>query len=104
MTLVEAILAGILLRPKARGGYFTIEGACVLGAAYLGLGLPLPVTIGEYHAVLTVLAARFPELMRQQACPVCHAVKILGAVMIHLNDSHEWPREHIANWLVSLGE
>ena len=35
-------------------------------------------------------------------CPECSIDFVLGGVIPHLNDSHEWTRDHIADWLETL--
>jgi len=46
----------------------------------------------------------FPALLDTAAyCPACPGWDDdLGQLVVHLNDHHAWPREHIATWLEAL--
>lgn len=51
-----------------------------------------------------VLTELLPGLSKPSVCPVkgCGDLGTVRAVIIHLNDSHKWTREAIADWLDTL--
>jgi hypothetical protein len=98
--LADAILEGAKRRPsQSFGSYFSDNGSsCALGAAYDGIyhlrevdGHTRPRRLDYLFECLDNVAL---------ACPVGCKKKIpLGALIVHLNDDHEWTREQIAAWL-----
>ena len=98
--LAEAILNGAAVRPdQAFGHYFEGRRAsCALGAAYEGMyRLPMDATcIRPKH--LERLFDCLEYTLRR--CPEgCKKRLALGAMILHLNDDHHWPRERIAQWV-----
>jgi hypothetical protein len=98
--LALAIRSGAEHRPRQSfGAYFdAFGGSCALGAAYEGVyRLPEEVA-GEIPHRLD----RFFHCLENvsKRCPAgCHKVIPIGAMIVHLNDDHEWTREQIAAWL-----
>lgn len=101
--LAEAIRLGITRRPQQSfGEYYRGRGAsCALGAAYEGI-FRLPAYAEGIHP------HRLDRLFECldfsiTACPAgCRKRIPLGAMIVHLNDHHEWTREQIADWVLSL--
>ena len=101
-SLADAIRKGADRRPEqAFGDYFRGRSAsCALGAAYEGMyrlpgdmeGRRPTKDLEEYFDCLEGTVRR---------CPVegCAKVISLGALIVHLNDSHLWTREAIAAWV-----
>jgi hypothetical protein len=87
----EAIRLGCLLAPvQAFGLYVDGEARCVIGTAALAYGEEPAVThIREGWWFLNV------------SCPADGCLSL--ARPLHLNDTHRWTRERIADWLESLG-
>ena len=98
--LAEAILHGAAVRPdQAFGQYFEGRRAsCALGAAYEGMyRLPMDAT-GIRPKHLERLFDCLEYTLRR--CPEgCKKRLSLGAMILHLNDDHQWPRERIALWV-----
>jgi hypothetical protein len=101
--LAQAILAGTRRRPaQSFGSYFGDDdrSSCALGAAYDGMYL-LP------HADHTTRPRRLDWLFEcldnvTRRCPEgCKKTIPLGAMIVHLNDDHQWTREQIAEWVRS---
>jgi len=99
--LAAAISLGVSRRPEqAFGNYFKgSRASCALGAAYEGM-YRLPEEAGQ------ILPKRLERLFdclegTIRACPEegCHKRLILAAVIVHLNDDHQWSREKIAAWV-----
>jgi len=99
--LAEAMSLGVSRRPEqAFGNYFRgSRASCALGAAYEGM-YRLPAEAGQ------ILPKRLERLFdclegTIRACPEagCHKRLILAAVIVHLNDDHQWSRERIAAWV-----
>ena len=98
----DAIRRGASCRPdQAFGDYFRGRSAsCALGAAYEGMyrlpddmdGRRPTKDLEQYFDCLEGTVRR---------CPVagCPKVISLGALIVHLNDAHEWSREAIAAWV-----
>ena len=98
--LAEAILTGVKRRPtQSFGSYFGPNGgSCALGAAYEGVYL-LPV---DAHDAMPRRLDRFFECLENvsRRCPAgCKNQIPIGAMIVHLNDDHEWTREQVAAWL-----
>ena len=103
--LANAIRDGAKRRPEqAFGDYFVGRRAsCALGAAYEGI-YRLAAEM-EGRRPTKDLVSFFDCLEgRVQACPVegCKKRLLLSAMIVHLNDRHEWSREQIAAWLEQL--
>ncbi len=98
--LAEAILTGAKRRPvQSFGSYFGPNGgSCALGAAYEGVYL-LP---NDAHEAVPRRMDRFFDCLENVSrdCPAgCHKHIPIGAMIVHLNDDHEWSREQVAAWL-----
>lgn len=98
--LAEAILTGIKRRPtQSFGSYFGPNGgSCALGAAYEGVYL-LPT---DAHDAMPRRLDRFFDCLENASrrCPAgCKKQIPIGAMIVHLNDDHEWTREMVAAWL-----
>ena len=98
--LAEAILTGIKRRPtQSFGSYFGPNGgSCALGAAYEGVYL-LPT---DAHDAMPRRLDRFFDCLEKTSrrCPAgCKKQIPIGAMIVHLNDDHEWTREMVAAWL-----
>jgi hypothetical protein len=98
--LAMAIRSGAEHRPRQSfGAYFdAFGGSCALGAAYEGVyRLPkevageIPHRLDRFFHCLENVSKRCPAGCRKRV-PV-------GAMIVHLNDDHQWTREQIAAWL-----
>jgi hypothetical protein len=104
--LAEAIRAGADRRPdQAFGDYFVGRRAsCALGAAYEGIYRLAEDMNGRRPT--KDLVSFFDCLEGTvRRCPVdgCTKRLLLSALIVHLNDLHEWSREQIATWLEQNG-
>jgi len=98
--LAKAILDGSHARPEqAFGEYFQGQRAsCALGAAYEGM-YPLP---AEASGIRPRYLERLFDCLEYtlRSCPEgCRKRLALGAMILHLNDDHQWTREAIAEWV-----
>lgn len=87
MLLSEAIRLGAMLGPQYRGKAFGPNNStCALGSAALAIGCDssslYPSRIEKHWPILT---------------------NGLGREIARKNDSHDWTREQIADWLVQSG-
>jgi len=104
MDFQTAVLEGIKLAPFQVFGCFvdssSEEGACVMGTALLGL-LQNMYKVSQMRpwAVYFELLAAFPVLESRRSCPECGVSDLAAYVGVHLNDSHRWSRERIAQWI-----
>jgi hypothetical protein len=97
--LAEAIMKGVRRRPvQSFGEYFGQDGGSdALGAAYEGIFL-LPRDVRGFHPRVWRLFDFLESSARH--CPGgCHKFLPIAALMVHLNDDHEWSREQIADWV-----
>lgn len=97
--LADAIMTGVSRRPvQSFGEYFGENGGSdALGAAYEGIFL-LPRDVRGFHPRVW----RLFDFLESQArrCPAgCHKFLPIAALIVHLNDDHEWSRERIAAWV-----
>lgn len=98
--LARAILEGAHARPEqAFGEYFQGRRAsCALGAAYEGM-YPLP---SDATGIRPRHLERLFDCLEYtlRSCPEgCKKRLSLGAMIMHLNDDHQWTRETIAHWV-----
>lgn len=95
MKLSEAIRLGSLLKPQAFGDMWVGVGSCAFGAAYDAAGITITTT--EASDI-------WPWLDAPMKCPVCGALEELVTFVIsaHLNDTHRWTREEIADWVATV--
>ena len=98
--LADAILEGAQRRPEQSfGEYFRgRKSSCALGAAYEGLYRLPTEAEGIKPRRLDLIFDCLDNEVR--ICPACAKKRLpLGAIIIHLNDHHQWSREQIATWL-----
>ena len=97
--LAQAIMTGVSRRPvQSFGEYFGEDGGSdALGAAYEGIFL-LPRDVRGFHPRVWRLFDFLESSARH--CPAgCHKYLPIAALMVHLNDDHQWSRERIAEWI-----
>lgn len=97
--LAQAIMRGVGRRPvQSFGDYFGENGGSdALGAAYEGIFL-LPRDVRGFHPRVWRLFDFLESTARR--CPQgCHKFLPIAALMVHLNDDHQWSREQIADWV-----
>src|SRR5215471_13784330 len=93
--LARAIMNGVRRRPVQSFG--ENGGSDALGAAYEGIFL-LPRDVRGYHPRVWRLFDFLENTARR--CPAgCHKRLPVAALMVHLNDDHQWSREQIAEWV-----
>ena len=97
--LADAIMTGVRRRPvQSFGEYFGENGGSdALGAAYEGIFL-LPRDVRGFHPRVWRLFDLLESVPRH--CPGgCRKFLPVAALMVHLNDDHEWSSEQIAGWI-----
>jgi hypothetical protein len=108
MKLSEAIRLGAMLRAQGFGRLYTPDTGrtCALGAAADAIGA-LVVGVGEYG--FDVVKTKVPiewfwATKTNVFCPVhrCSYACRADGIVMHLNDSHEWTRERIADWVATI--
>ncbi len=102
--LGEAIDLGAQKRPRQSFGsyYEGQQASCALGAAYDGIyRIPSEATPAVYRDLYRLFDCLDFTI---KWCPVgCKKQIPLAALIVHLNDDHQWSREQIADWLRSVG-
>lgn len=106
MKLSDAIRLGSMLKPQGYGSrsLWSEDASCVLGAAADAVGMSLNAM--RYSRLMD----RWPVLNGpSRVCPVSdcvswHAVPAdcLIKILWHLNDTHKWTRERIADFVASV--
>ncbi len=100
--LAQAIRFGARRRPnQAFGEYYRgTRSSCALGAAYEAV-YRLPPDVNSMHPKrLDWFFACLEGTLRR--CPLgCKKTLALAAIIVHLNDRHQWTREQIAEWVVA---
>lgn len=88
------------------GGFSSWQEMHAAGTWALASGATVPAMSGDsYSRSGDVLAGVLPGLSTRVTCPACTSVALRPTVrdaVIHLNDSHRWTREAIADWLDTL--
>jgi hypothetical protein len=98
--LAAAILEGAAQRPdQAIGTYYEgLHASCALGAAYEGMYRLPAAAEGVQAGDLWRLFDCLENTLRR--CPEgCRKRISLAAMILHLNDDHQWSRERIAAWV-----
>lgn len=102
MKLSEAIRLGAMLKPQGFGGT-TKDASCALRAASDALGIPELRHLLYYGLNYEELKGRFPFLRCEAHCPACSARNDdTLSIIWHLNDTHRWTREQIADWVATV--
>lgn len=105
MKLSEAIRIGAAMAPQHFGNFINKDGAtCALGAALQAIGRS-----GHVYSELWHPNGSFTKTLNETdkaLCPVCHKKRLEDnnwhSVISHLNDTHRWSREAIADWVESI--
>lgn len=105
LRLSDAIRIGAMLRPRGVCALLEAGRTCALGAALDAIGYYRPEQ--SYVGCLSSaewrqLSARWPLLAMDVRSPADGHERQLSDTIIYLNDSHEWSRERIADWVESL--
>ena len=115
MKLSEAIRKGCKVRPRQCFGRFLDgdDGACAGGAALIAAGIsPDAIECEAEYAPWPIEAGpAFPDGVNllTESCPAprCNIARSGGVtvrgIAAHLNDTHRWSREQIADWLEAQG-
>ena len=101
MQFSEAIMLGSFDKPQCFGFFHNaLGGSCALGAAHDAVGAPdgLGTPIG---LIIRRDKERWPVLRIGDSCPVCGVWAQLVHLVPHLNDTHRWSREKIADWVAT---
>ena len=102
MKLSEAIRLGAMLRPQGYGYLFAYGKTCALGAAAEAIGIyrecAEAICIHDPVAADRSLRAVWPMLESVVFDERLGRMPLRGAIMIR-NDSREWTRERIADWV-----
>lgn len=98
-SIADAIDCGAAISEQCSGRLLDEDGrTCALGAAMVGMDLT-PV-----KANLPLLVKRFPQPIGV-ICPICDCAMLTQshykhlALLVHLNDFHNFSREGIASWI-----
>ena len=121
MKLSEAIRLGATLRRQTRGGQLFTNGhgankrSCALGATIDAIGLtPQPSTNGTARNRITGELEKsteayhwppewFDVMFTLDACPAaCGLTDRIRVLIPHLNDTHRWTREQIADFVQAV--
>ena len=101
MKLSEALRIGSMNTVQAHGTWSKTSGKggtalmCAISTAWYALtGDDRGAAGSELNLLLSTVTV---------TNPVTHQAAPLGAVIVHLNDSHKWSRAKIADWLEGLG-
>ena len=98
MLLSKAIREGAKLRPQGFGYRFDGKTSCALEAALEAATGRTDATPPEFHKHFGVRwRGRFD--CPAEGCAL-HANRI--SLITHLNDSHQWTRERIADWVATV--
>jgi hypothetical protein len=104
MKLSEAIRLGAMMRQQsARSGRThlidVLDGSCALEAACEAIGHAEAVGGGYQHIIYEAWQwLKGAQLM----CPECNTIGADEYTIWHLNDTHCWSRERIADWVESI--
>lgn len=100
MRLSEAIRLGAMLKPQGFGNYTDqFGGTCAIGAACEAAGI-------DAHSSPDVARYEIAYVRPiDGACPECGVARFTGIggnLIVHLNDTHRWTRERIADHVATI--
>lgn len=99
--LSGGIREGSLLRPQCQILLFKGGRSCAFGAAIEAIYA----TCEGPPETVRALKRLYPYINSSVVCPVCDERQTFWTVIgEHLNDSHDWTREQIADWLYAEEE
>ena len=101
MKLSEAMRLGATLGPHIRGRLFGDGGGtCAMGGALKAMGF-LSHDFCFYIRYNKFLPTTiWPWIIEKRTCPHCgEPLETRAIITVHLNDTHEWSREKIADWV-----
>jgi hypothetical protein len=102
MRLSEAIRLGAMMKPQAFGVLVDDDngGTCALGAAYDAVGIKFDASgiPNGYLGELDLWLRRIVEL-QAATCPACGVNTPAIGLIPHLNDTHRWTRQRIAEFV-----
>lgn len=103
MKLSEAIRLGAMNRAQAFFRFFRDDATCANGAALDACGL-LDMSIDALDSRHNfALLGRFPIIgSLPRGCPECGYESYGEFKIAHLNDTHRWTREQIADWVETI--
>ncbi len=93
IALSAAMRLGAMVHPQAFGAIQRhglsgeVVATCAMGAAVVASG----VKENLYHV--------WPYLVTTRTCPACAMMNCGVGLIFHLNDTHFWSRERIADWI-----
>lgn len=95
MRLSEAIRLGAMATPRAVRTFFSKDGACAIGAALRAIGIT--------ESAVRAIPERWAWVLAEGVeCPACRTCWVAWVVIVHLNDTHGWPREEIGRWVATI--
>jgi hypothetical protein len=106
LKLSEAMRLGAMLSPQ--GFSEAGDGRCALQSAGDAEGITSITSDGWPATPYMQLTARWPILGTQRGCPLCSWGRafdddcVTRKVIWHLNDTHRWTREQIADWVQTI--
>lgn len=108
MKLSIAIRLGAMLRPQIFGTPSDGIGTCAWGAAHEAAGL-MKIDGERYYGIVQPpeweWTMKGGPIGESCVCPVCGESTYIARVMsVHLNDTHKWTREAIADWVQQVEE
>ena len=97
MKLSEAIRLGSMMKPQAFRAFYINGGSCALGAACDAIGINALI-MSEWPIAWRTFLDDF------RLCPECGHETKPGQLhtISHLNDSHRWTRERIADYVETV--
>lgn len=100
MRLSDAIRLGAMMKPQAFNSTEE-DGSCALRSAADAVGIG-----NDKDGILNYseIEYRFPITLQPHGCPQCTDRRIIHVedAIWHLNDTHRWTRERIADWVETI--
>lgn len=102
MKLSEAIRLGALTGPQCFELICLDDATCAIGSAFKAIGKlnVLSFTYQQFRVEFPIVL-----IVDQQPCPACGDELHLSfghSLIPHLNDTHRWTRERIADWVEGI--
>lgn len=104
LKLSDAIRLGSMLRPQCFGLMFKNGGSCAIGAACEAVGLSSEDGMESFwdNNVQPFKCPMYADYSNVLSDHCMGSRNTINQMIVHLNDTHHWTRERIADWVSTV--
>ena len=102
LKLSDAIMLNGMTKKQGFGdkSVYSVDAPCAIGGALQAIGKQprKSWSVNHYH----VFTLEWPWVGRDSKCPACLVPQTVRDTIWHLNDTHRWTRQQIAEWVAHV--